>query len=198
MIVTVLMTIVFGALVLFGNRGASALGTGSVQSALDTQARRTVARMGDELLPSGFTVITPSLDPPGASSLTYRRSEGVVGGRIRWGEPLRLEFAYETGEIDDGLDNNGNGLIDEGVVRWTRDVGTPDEQSVILCHGVAELGEGELANGLDDDGDGMIDEPGLLFERQGDLVKVSLTLVRVDERQSRLTSTLETWMQPRN
>lgn len=194
---TAILTVALGSLALFGGRSADAIGTGTAHSDLDTQLRRTLARMGDELLSSGLGTLTP-IAPAGADALIFRRSEGVVNGAIRWSAPQRLAFAYELGEIDDGLDNNGNGLIDEGVVLWTRDLGQPGEQTVVLCHGVSKLGLGELDNGLDDDGDGLVDERGLTFERVGRTLRVGLTLERRDSKQSVLRRSLETVLQPRN
>ena len=80
----------------------------------------------------------------------------------------RFEFVYDPDEVDDGQDNNGNGLIDEGRIVWTRNVGAPDERSVVLCHQVREYLEGEVPNGLDDNGNGLVDEKGLSFERNGE------------------------------
>jgi hypothetical protein len=198
-VVAVLLTVAFGSLALFGGRSADALRTGAVQSELDAHLRRTIARIGDELLPSGFGVIAPAAAAPeGADALTYRRSNGAVNGTNTWGSTSRFAFAYETGELDDGLDNDGDGLVDEGVVEWTIDVGLPDEKTVVLCHAVPELDPAEQANGADDDGDGLVDERGFVFEREGDVLRVSLSLQRLDPQRRALVRTLETTLQPRN
>jgi hypothetical protein len=195
---TVILTVALSTLALFGGRSADALGSSTAQSELDTRLRRTLARLGDELLASGLGTLVPdAAAPAGATAQTYRRSDGVLNGAIRWTTPMRFAFAYEVGELDDGLDNNGNGLVDEGVVQWTRELGQADEQTVVLCHGVRELGPGELDNDLDDDGDGLVDERGLAFERVGNTLRVSLTLERGSGGRM-LTRTLETAVQPRN
>jgi len=194
-----ILAVTLGALTLFTTRSADALGQGALQGEVDARLRRTLARVTDELLPSGAAVLTPAaVKPAGSTTLTYRRSEGAVNGTIRWGAPQRLAFAYETGEIDDGLDNNRNGLVDEGVVVWTRDVGSPDEVSVILCHDVSEFAEGEVENDADDDGDGLVDERGFSFERTSSHVHVHLTLARLDAQRRLLTRALEVTLQPRN
>jgi len=194
-----ILAVSLGALTLFTSRSADALGTGALQAELDARLRRTLARVTDELLPSGAAVLSPpATAPAGSSTLTYRRSEGAVNGAIHWGAPQRLAFAYETGELDDDLDNNRNGLVDEGVVTWTRDVGSADEVSVILCHDVAEYAAGEVENDVDDDGDGLVDERGFSFERTSSHVRVHLTLARLDAQRRPLTRTLEVTLQPRN
>jgi type II secretory pathway pseudopilin PulG len=121
-------------------------------------------------------LLPPPLAPYGTSNLAYRSVRGYAGGAVVLGASERFAFEYENGELDDGLDNNGNGLVDEGVVIWTSDDGAGDVQRVVRCHGVVELAPGELPNGLDDDGDGLRDEGGLSFELQGDLLTVSLSL----------------------
>ena len=197
--VAVILSIALGSLALFGGRSAGALSEGTSQAEMDGQLRRTIARIGEELLPSGLAVITPAAAAPaGAAELAYRRSAGAVNGANTWGAPRRIAFAYEMGELDDGLDNNENGLADEGVVELTIDVGLPGEQTVILCHGVRELDGDEQENGLDDDGDGLVDERGLAFQRTGNVLRLELTLERLDAERRTIVRDLETTVQPRN
>lgn len=199
-IAAAILTVALGSLTLFGGRSAGALGEGTSQAELDAHLRRAIARIGEELLPSGQSVITPAApDPPeGTSTLNYRKSAGPVSGVNSWEIARRFAFAYENGEIDDGLDNNGNGLVDEGVVEWTIDVGQPSEHTVVLTHGVRELDWREQDNDVDDDGDGLVDERGFVFEREGTLVRVSLTLERLDGQHRPLVRSLDTVIQPRN
>jgi hypothetical protein len=194
-----ILTVALGSLALVGKSSAGALGQGTSQAELDAHLRRTVARIGEELLPSGLAVITPAAQAPdGSAELTYRKSGGPANGRNTWGPARRFAFVYEKGELDDGLDNNGNGLVDEGVVEWTIDVGTPGEQKVILCHGVRELDLREEDNDLDDDGDGLVDERGFAFQRSGNVLRLSLALERLDAERRSITRGLETTVQPRN
>jgi len=198
-VAAVLLVVALGSLTLFSDRSSDALGASSAQSDLDTRLRRTLMRVAEELLPSGFSVITPAASAPdGASTLDFRRSNGPVNGKNSWGPRMRFAFVYDAGELDDGLDNDHDGLVDEGVVQWTRGVGTADEQTVVLCRGVSEYGAGESPNGLDDDGDGLVDEHGFVFERVGDVLRIHLTLARPEPDGHVLTRTLETSLQPRN
>jgi hypothetical protein len=194
-----LMTLLMGSLLLFGGSSTGAMSAETSQVELDAQLRRTVARMSKELMPSGMEAIVLDEVAPGAGTgLTYRKSHGPVSGVNSWGTPSRLAFAYELGEVDDGLDNNGNGLVDEGVLEWTMDAGLGEERRVILCHGVRELGEGEVENGLDDDGDGLVDEPGLLLQRIDGVMHLSLTLERLDSSRRPIVRSLTTRIRPRN
>lgn len=197
-IVALLLSVVLGSLALFSASSTNALSTSTSQADLDAHARRTIARIGEELLPSGFSVITPAALADGTSELIYRRSGGPVGGRNSWGPPRRFAFEYELGELDDGLDNNGNGLVDEGVVVWTIDAGLASEQRVVLCHGVRELDWREEDNDLDDDGDLMVDERGFSAQRSGNVLRLGLTLERLDAQGRPIVRNLETAVQPRN
>jgi hypothetical protein len=195
-IVALLIAMMLGSLALFGGRSSDAMSASAAQSDLDANLRRTVMRITEELLPSGFGVIT--VDAGDGDTIAFRKSDGVASGAIRWTTDQRLAFVHEPGELDDGLDNDGDGLVDEGVVVLTRNVGQTDEQSVVLCRGVRELGPGEAANGVDDDGDGLVDEHGLVLQQVGAALRVSLTLERLDGEGRVLTRTLETTIQPRN
>jgi hypothetical protein len=195
-IVALLITMMLGSLALFGGRSSDAMTASAAQSDLDANLRRTIMRMTEELLSSGFRVI--ETDAVDADELSFQRSDGVVSGAIRWSPRLRLAFAYETGELDDGLDNDGDGLVDEGMVVLTRNLGGADEQSVVLCRGVRELGPGEVANAADDDGDGLVNERGLVLRQVGSALELSLSLERLDGEGRVLTRTLETTIQPRN
>lgn len=198
-IVAAILALALGTLALFGKRSALALRSGATNSDLDARLQTTLVRISKELLPSGFASISPAVTPPqGATVLEYRKSAGAVNGTLLWGDRNRIAFEYETGELDDGLDNNGNGLVDEGIVAWTLDAGQPGELRTVLCHGVREHARGETANGADDNGNGLQDERGLSFERAGEGLRVRLTLEERDVEGRLLARSLETEIQPRN
>jgi hypothetical protein len=104
----------------------------------------------------------------------------------------------ETGEQDNGLDDNGNGLVDEGVIVWTENPGLVDERRVIRSHWVREYLEGELPNGLDDNGNGLRDERGLCFSIEGDVLTIRITLERRDDDGRIHTKTVQTSVRVRN
>lgn len=198
-LVATILTVALGSLTLFSRNTTSAINSGASQAELDAELRRTLHRITEELLPSGMAVIAPQPMPvEGGTAITYRRSEGQVNGRIRWGNPRRLAFVLEPGEVNDGLDNNGNGLVDEGMVQLTLDEGLQTQQTVTLCHGVRKLGRREEDNDQDDDEDGLVDEPGLAFRLDGNVLRLSLTLERLDPQRHPVAQTLETVVQPRN
>ena len=122
----------------------------------------------------------PAVPAAGTSVVTFQQVTGFAGGAAVLGNQHTLAFQLETGEVADGLDNNGNGSIDEGQVVWTQNVGQPDQQSVTLCHGVSALLQGEVANLADDNGNGLIDEPGLVFSLDGNVLVIQLSLEALD------------------
>jgi hypothetical protein len=96
-------------------------------------------------------------------------------GVVVWGAPTRLTFELEPSEADNDADDDGDGAIDEQRLVLTRDVGTLDEVSIVICNGLSEHAAGEIENGLDDNGDGRADEPGFFVRRVGDLLTIRLT-----------------------
>jgi hypothetical protein len=133
----------------------------------------------------------------GATTLQFHVASGWAGNTI-WAPDESVFWELERGELDDGRDNNGNGLADEGVVVWVQNLVLPDERRVVLVSGVAEIAEGETFNGLDDNGDGLIDEAGLSFSVEGDVVTVGLTLQTLDRDKRVLSRSARTAVAVRN
>jgi prepilin-type N-terminal cleavage/methylation domain-containing protein len=166
-------------------------------SQAETRVRRGLDRAVLELLSAGASELLP--DPTsafGTDSLQFRRATGLAGTAVVWGETQQLAFAYAPGEADDGLDNDGNGLVDDGLLVLTRDPGG-DDQRVVLCRGVREFLEGELGNGADDNGNGILDEAGFNVRRVNDVLFVRLSVEEPVETGT-IVRTLETSVRLRN
>jgi len=172
-----MMGIIFGAVGLFQARSQDQTRASFAREQSESHARRGLDRAADELRGVGVTLLSP--DPTsalGTSTLTYQRPTGVTAGVITWGTPSRLRLELEPGETNDGTDEDGDGLVDEHRLVLVRDLGTLDEQEVVICSGVAELARGETANAADDNGDGLVDEAGFSVRRVGDLLTIQLTV----------------------
>lgn len=161
----------------------------------DLQARssRVLSRLVRELSVTGDgeTSLTAQL-PAGeaVTELEYQPSLGRDGGVELWGERRRIELVLGAGEQANGLDDNGNGLVDERDLFLIERSGELDEVSVLLSRGIAELAEGELPNGQDDNGNGLIDEPGFSIVRDGETLTLRLTVERsLEGRVARRTTT---------
>lgn len=134
----------------------------------------------------------------GSSTLTYQRCEGALVDAPVWSDPRTLRWELEAGELADDVDNNQNGLIDEGVLVWIENLGQPDEQRVIWGHGLARFQPGEEFDGDDDNGNGLIDEQGLSFWLSGDVLTIRIAVLGLGPDKNLITRTAETSVLIRN
>jgi len=181
-------------------RGWSAYRRSAANASVDAQVTRTLARITRELVYAGAQRLDPPqpVAPLGAASLEFQVPVDFAGPVTVWGALTRMAFEREPGELDNGVDDDGDWLVDEGQVVLTRDVGSLDERRVVLARGVRERLAGEDANAVDDNGNGLVDEPGLCFERRGETLVVRLSLVRVGPDRELMVRTLESTITLRN
>jgi prepilin-type N-terminal cleavage/methylation domain-containing protein len=172
----------------------------TTNSTLETNIRRSLDRVIRELMSTSFDVITPANldDDFGSNEIVFQEAVAVVDNAIVWGNARRLAFEYEDGELDDGVDNNGNGLVDEGQLVLTRNDGLASEQRIVICHNVSELLDGEEDDGDDDNGNGIIDEAGFNIHQEGDVLTIRLTLEQPSEQVGVVQRTLATSIRLRN
>jgi len=91
---------------------------------LDQSGRALLARVEQEIRASAASSILP-LAISDSSFLDYQKAAGVnADGTIALGPLLRFSFELVPGEIADSVDNNGDGLIDEGTISWRDESGT--------------------------------------------------------------------------
>jgi prepilin-type N-terminal cleavage/methylation domain-containing protein len=199
MISLTIMGLVISSVALLGLSNQRAYRTGAAGADLEVDVRRALDQLVQEFMRSGASVLLP--DPEegvGGSDVTYAKAVGTAGGVTTWSSQNRVRFDYEEGELDDGADNNGNGLVDEGRLIWTRDVGGPNEKTHVLCHGVSEYLEGEELNLDDDNGNGLEDERGFCLERVGEALVIRLTLEHQVSGEGLQARTIETSVKLRN
>jgi prepilin-type N-terminal cleavage/methylation domain-containing protein len=167
-----------GAAALFQSRGQHASVGIQRQADLERRANRAMQAVVRELLSVGVHTLAP--DPTGAlgtDAMTFQTPVSVSNaGVITWSSPTSLTLQMDTDELDNGLDDDGNGLVDERALVITYGVGTAFERRVVLAHGIANWLEGEVPNMADDNGNGVIDEHGFSLRRIGDLLYIRLTL----------------------
>ena len=179
--------------------GSGSFGTTNASADLEARVRRGIDRSAAELLTAGDGQLAPNPTGNfGTSDLLFRQAVGLAGTAIVWSNLNRLAFEYDAGELDDGIDNDGDGLTDEGNLVLRRNDGMVNELRTVLCRGVAELFEGELPNGLDDNGNGVVDEAGFNVHRIGDVLYIRLTVQDAQGQGRILTRTLETSSRLRN
>jgi prepilin-type N-terminal cleavage/methylation domain-containing protein len=176
--------------------GIDAYGVGATAERLERTANRVVDEIARRLARSSPGAVSPlSGSTPG---LQFQETTGFESGAATWGPTHTLELRAEDGDPWDGVDNDGDGLVDEGVVVLRLAEGTPDEQEVRLATSVRRLLEGETANGLDDNGNGLVDEPGLALSETDGLWTIRLTLERPTGTGAVLTRTVSTSVRPRS
>ena len=150
-IAVALLGLILGSIGLVANTGSQLFATSVARNDVESRARRALSRIQSELLSADHSSLDGlAQSPVWADRLIFEQVSAISerDGEPEWITSL-IEFRYEDGEPDDGVDNDGDGLIDEGVVVLVRDWNGPAEQEVVLCRGVAELQAGEDLDGAD-------------------------------------------------
>ncbi len=176
-LVAALFSAVLGSVIAVLRSSTRACQVGSTTGHLEAIVNRTLDRIAERLQASSHTTITPSLASPFSSpQIDFQRTIGYAAGVVTWSPTERIGFAYRPGEIDNGVDDDGDGIADDGRVVWTQDVGLATQTSTPWAEGVTEYLQGEIQNNLDDNRNGLIDERGLCFTVDDSSVVVRLSL----------------------
>ena len=175
-IVTLVLSLVVIATFGVMQFGLETENTGSTLIEIQGMARRVLDGIAKDLQNAVLTTISPT--PPaagqaGTHTITFSPCAGYSGGSLQYGSVTTIAFAYETGESNNGQDDNSNKLVDEGVVAKT--VGGTTQT---LVHWVKE--------------------DGLSFNLDGHLLTVTLELERRNAKGDMLQASLATSIQIRN
>jgi len=205
--VTLLETVIAAAMtvVVLGSIGGAAL-SGQRATAenlaateLETRARSVVDRIAEEMISARTAGLSPNPTTPfGSSTLTFQKDVGYSGGVAVFGPNQVVRWLIDPGETNNGLDDDRDGMIDEGLVEFTRDQGAGTQQVVRWLRGVPEYLQNEAPNGADDNGNGLIDERGLAFSITGRILTIRLTAQEPGAEGRLLTRTVETSVRLRN
>ncbi|MEE8469357.1 MAG: hypothetical protein V3T22_12930, partial [Planctomycetota bacterium] len=103
--------------------GSSAYRSAEAGRQLEQNLHRALDRVITELEATGSDFLHPIPTEGLAHNWIEYQHPILQGSDVLPGPTSRLALEYETGEINDGIDNNGNGLVDEGVLVLVRDVG---------------------------------------------------------------------------
>jgi prepilin-type N-terminal cleavage/methylation domain-containing protein len=175
-----ILSVVMGAVAVFQQRSEAATSDMLVRAHAERAARAALDRVAEELTGVGLHQLSP--DPTstaGSETITYQKPVSVsAAGVVTWSTSSRIALAMDDGETNNGVDDDGDGLIDERKLVLTRDLGLGTQQVVTLVHGLPELVPGESANVVDDNGNGVVDERGFNVQRTGDLLTLRLCLQR--------------------
>jgi len=189
-----------GFVLMVQTTGQNAADQAGLEDEADGRLTRALERASGELRSVVDSTIWEDLEAlaGGGTQITFQALESLVGGVATNGAVKRLEVELETSELRDDIDNDGDGLIDEGALYLTQDLGGANEQRVLLCRGVLEYYTGETLDLADENGNGLIDEGGFHVAREEDrlIIRLAVEVARSDG--SRVVRTGETSIRIRN
>jgi hypothetical protein len=199
MVSVVVLVIALGGVYSLFFAGVDTYAIGATQGDLERNAKRVLNRVAEELTLAGVDTVSPVPESPFAGDeVTYQKSLGLVDGVLTWGPAITIQLTHSSEDPPDGVDNNGNGLVDEGVLVLRTNPGEANETTEVLCRWVRAHLEGEVENNVDDNGNGLVDEPGFALKEENGLWTIYLTLEKRDANGRLLTHTLETSVRQRN
>lgn len=174
-----LMGVVAGVTVMMSRTSGSLANQSQVIANLDQQLHRSMDRIEKRLRYASLSSLVPA-SAAGSPTLTFQVPVDFSGGSVVLGPAQVIRWEPTPGDTVDNLDNNGNGLVDEGRVVWLEDVSDPD-RAIFFSSSTAWGFDGEAPNGVDDNSNGLIDEPGLSFELDGRTLAIRMTVQGVDD-----------------
>ncbi len=192
---------VFGMTILMtADTSARAFRTGATVGQLEARTRDVLQRISDRLESADLTLTAPQIGAPFHSSwIDYQRVTGYTAGVRDLGPPERIILEYSPLDPNDGVDNDGNGLVDDGRIVWIENPGLASERRVVLSRWVPEFMENEIEGNLaDDNGNGLQDERGLSFDFFGGRLTIRLTLEQQDADGFLITRSLSRTLTLRN
>jgi len=200
LIAVTFLVLLLSSIGLLSAASRDAFSRGTTVSAMELRTGITSGGIQGELSLAMASSLTPEILPgQRVTELTYTRAIGWEGETTITTPPRTLRFEFEPGEANNGADDDGDGLVDEGLLVLIEDVGLPTENRRVLARGLAEYAEGEARNGLDAHGDGLVDERGLAIERMGAALEVTVTLEqRPPGREETIQRTLRSSILRRN
>jgi prepilin-type N-terminal cleavage/methylation domain-containing protein len=195
-----LMALILTTVLRVGQSVQDGSSTAAAAAQADVVVGRAIERLAEHLKGSGagwFDVPTSSPLQP-FCDVEYERVVAYEGGLVDT-EVERIYLERSPVDPNDGIDNDGNGVIDDGRVVLIRAPGTPEELRSIVCDRVPESLGGEVdGNLLDDNGNGLVDEQGLALDFVDGGVRVRLTVVERDRARRSVERTAERMVWFRN
>jgi prepilin-type N-terminal cleavage/methylation domain-containing protein len=195
-----ILTLAMGSALFLSARGTAGCEQSMAESALLGRVGRSCEQILDLVVGANKSNMAP-LDPAapwGCDALEFEHSMGWSAGEVQWSPRVRIAFEVEDNEIDNGIDDDGDGRIDEGRIIAIENPGGVAESRRVIVRGVRRFLEDETKNGLDDNGNGLIDESGMSFERVDDVLVLRLTLEIEGSEHRMITKSFTTSIRLRN
>jgi len=145
---------------------------------LDARVKVALDRVAIEIEMASVATLDPQLSGfvTDSDQLSMQQVVDITAGAPDLGDVLTIAFADDPAEAVNGIDDDGDGVVDEGRLVMTRDDGGANPQTVVLCKDVRRCLEGEETGGGDENGNGLTDESGFLIQRVGDLLMIQLSV----------------------
>lgn len=168
-------------------------------SEVASRAQRALDRIADELSLAGIATLSPAPTAPfGASTFAFRDPSGLAGDVVEWNDATRIDLRRDPRDSDNGLDDDGDGFVDERSLVLVVHAGMGSEAETVIAGNVRELFEGESANGKDDNGNGLIDEAGFNAVLVAGRLVLRLTLLARSAGGGTFVESAETTVRLRN
>jgi hypothetical protein len=198
MVSLTLLSVIGGIFFMVTDSASSALRSGVTVAELDGKAQRVLKEVCESLKASSSDRTTPqTVTPFSGTEVDYQRAIGIdAAGDPVWGPIEHLELEAE--EAEDGVDNDGDELVDECRLVWTENPGLADERRTVLATGVRSYLEGETFDGTDENGNGLLDERGFCLDFAAGCLTVRLSLEGRDKEGHTIVATLERTVAYRN
>ncbi len=193
-----LLAVFLGSALVAANGSRQSYRSASVQVDLGRATRDTVEEVVERLRPADLGAVFPAAAPgTWTEFVDFQRFDPP--GAAQPSPPESFVLESEPDDPEDGVDNDGDGLIDEHQLVWIESRGTPQERTRVLTRHVAPTLEGEIPwNLIDDNENGLIDEPGACFEFQEGRIVFHLTLERLGTQTAPVVRTVRRTVALRN
>lgn len=165
---------------------------------VDRRVRRAVQELREVLENARGSTMDPALPAapvggpvPFLTDFRFQAVTGWDGDDVTLGPAQRLFLRIDPAEVDNGTDDDGDGLVDELEVVLTRDADAADPVLELLARDVLERLPGESLDGTDENGNGLVDEPGFSITEDEGRVTVRFASGLVDDSGTLLVRTSE-------
>lgn len=148
-------------------QSSEAFSTLTSRSQLTARSQAIMDRLVSEIMLGRFATLDPPI-PTQSSWVRFDRIEDVIAGTPIFGNPYHIETTDMESDTTDGVDNDGDGLVDESGIEVWEDfpphglTAGPEDNPRLICTN--------------------LDQNGLVFTRNGAVVELQLTCQTVLEK----------------
>ena len=136
LIALTVLALLLSSVGLLASGSKNAFSRGTTVSAMELRTGLTSSVIRSELSLALAGSLMPEIQSgQRVTELTYVRALGWEGETTITTAPRTLRFEIDPTEANNGADDDGDGLIDEGILVLIEDVGLPTEHRRVLARG---------------------------------------------------------------